>query len=385
MRHVVVLMLAPFAFATGAYVFAGILEPMSQDLGVSVAATAQLQTAFTIACAIGGPLLALLTTGVDRRRLLLIVLVLLASINAASALAPDFGTLLIVRIAAGFVGALTLPVASSMAAMLVPPDKRVIAFAAILAGNSLAFLFGIPIGSLIGATFGWAASFMFSTVLCSVVAILIYFTVPTVQTSADLPKGAIKSVLRWPLTGLMGVTLAAFTATFSTIGLVGPTVTVATGLTGASIAWMQALIGIGSVAGLAIGAALARAVDRPLTILLLGILATQLLYSYAVQLSAIGFIGIVLTTFAIGVGAICLFACAPVIQMQLAHAAGPAATLAFALNGSMIFLGQGVGTAIGGLATVTFGLGSVGVAGAVVAALGILLTTRLLYVQSLSK
>ncbi|MGH1413545.1 MAG: hypothetical protein ACRBB0_08625 [Pelagimonas sp.] len=37
-----ILMLAPFAFGTGAYLVSGLLEPMATELGVSVASVGQL-------------------------------------------------------------------------------------------------------------------------------------------------------------------------------------------------------------------------------------------------------------------------------------------------------------------------------------------------------
>lgn len=49
--RVLVLTLAALAFASGAYVFSGLLDPMAADLGVSVGAVGQLQTAFIIAAA----------------------------------------------------------------------------------------------------------------------------------------------------------------------------------------------------------------------------------------------------------------------------------------------------------------------------------------------
>ena len=75
-------------------------------------------------------------------------------------------------------------------------------------------------------------------------------------------------------------------------------------------------------------------------------------------------------------GAVALFAASPVIQTRLAAAAGRAATLAFALNGSMVFLGQGAGAALGGLVSGAAGLGFVGLVGVVLATPGVLLAFR---------
>ena len=65
-------------------------------------------------------------------------------------------------------------------------------------------------------------------------------------------------------------------------------------------------------------------------------------------------------------GSAALFATSPIIQTSLAKAAGPAATIAFALNGSMLYFGQGLGAALGGWVTAQFGLAWVGVAGMIV-------------------
>ncbi|MEO1688404.1 MAG: Cmx/CmrA family chloramphenicol efflux MFS transporter, partial [Pseudomonadota bacterium] len=65
----IALLLGPLAFSTGAFVFGGLLSPMARDLAVSVNAVAQLQTAFAIACALGGPALALASRALDRKAL----------------------------------------------------------------------------------------------------------------------------------------------------------------------------------------------------------------------------------------------------------------------------------------------------------------------------
>ncbi len=373
LRIVGILMLAPFAFATGAYVFAGLLEPMAADFGVSVAAAAQLQTAFAIACAIGGPILAIGTARLDRRRTLVCVLLLLTLANAVSALTTSFPMLVAVRIAAGFIGALALPVASAIAVMAVAPQRRPAALAAIIGGTTLAFLIGIPLGSVIGGRYGWPASFWFASGLCFAVAALVAAFISRSAAPPAPPPGAIRAVLRWPATGLLAITLAGFTATFATVGLIGPVVTRLTGLTGAGIGPMQALVGVGGLFGLALGARLAARRGRPFLRLMGGILGAQALFSIGMGTGIAGIGGIILCAMGIFFGSVCLFAIAPIVQIRLAAIAGPAAAIAFAFNGSMIFLGQGLGTALGGAVTSTTDLWAVGVAGSAIACLGLML------------
>ncbi|MEL7044580.1 MAG: hypothetical protein AAGL66_06095, partial [Pseudomonadota bacterium] len=60
----------------------------------------------------------------------------------------------------------------------------------------------------------------------------------------------------------------------------------------------------------------------------------------------------------------------PVIQTQLANTAGASATLAFAVNGSMLYFGQGLGASLGGAVFAASSIVWVGAAGACVAVLG---------------
>ena len=373
-----VLMLAPFSFGTGAYVFMGLLDPMAADLGVSVPLVGQLQSAFAIASALGGPALAVATHGLERRRLLLAVLLGLAIANAASAMAGTFSALVVARIVAGLLGALTLPVASAIAISLVGPEKRASALAVVFAGMSLAFLIGIPLGSFVGAAYGWPATFWFATALAALAALAATLVIPTIGQLPAPPEGAFQAAVKPPAKSLLAVTFISFLATFTSVAFIGPLITALTGLEGGDIGWMQLFIGVGSVGGLAVGARLATRVGlRALTGLMLAVLVTQATFSFALLANPAPFEGVVLTAATIALGAGALFALSPIVQSALAEIAGPAATVAFALNGSVVFLGQGVGAVVGGAVIANSGLTWTGLSGAAVALTGLIVTMRL--------
>ncbi|MCI5047248.1 MAG: MFS transporter [Aquisalinus sp.] len=362
-----ILPLAPFAFGTSAYVFTGLLEPMADDLDVSIAAAGQLQTAFAIACAVGGPVLARLTGQYDRRMLLIAVMAIVLLTNVASALAPGFATLVSARVAAGFLGALTVPLASMMAVGLVAPEKRASALAIIFAGNTIAFLIGVPMGSVIGDIFGWRGSFWFAASIAALALAAIAAFAPRGVLPPAPPAGAFRLALGGPNLKLMLLTLLSFIATFTTVAFVGPVVTLSTGLTGGTIAAMQVFVGIGSIIGLALGARLAALPARKILAgLALVIIFTQIVYVAGMRFE-LGILDIPLFALVTMLSAGALFAMAPVTQVRLAASAGPAATVAFAFNGSMIFLGQGLGAALGGAVIFIFSLPDVGYAGALVA------------------
>ncbi|MBY6157672.1 MFS transporter [Pseudooceanicola nitratireducens] len=372
------LMLAPLCMTTCVFVFAGVLDPMAEDLGVSVGVAGQLQSIFTIACALFGPVLAVATQRLDRKAILATTLGTLALLNAATAMMTAFPALAVLRFLTGAAGSLALPMASTIAIMLVGPERRARALALVYAGVSLAFLTGIPLGSTVGAAFGWQSSFWLAAGLSALSFVMVLAFVPRVATPPAPPKGAFAAVMRWPTTGYLLVTLCAFAAIFAAIGYIGPVVTSLTGLTGHGVGVIQMLSGVGSFLGLTLGARLVeRQAQGPLVILFTTILLSQGIFAIALIQGWSGSAGLTAVVIGMLVGSTSLFGTAPIVQSRMADAAGPAATLAFALNGSMVYLGQGVGVMLGGMMLGAMGLPFVSTAGMGVALLGILLALAL--------
>jgi MFS transporter, DHA1 family, inner membrane transport protein len=361
------LVFAPFAFGTSAFVFIGLIEPMAEGLSVGIPAIGQLQTVFAVACGIGGPILARLVAGFDRKRVLLGVMAILAAMNMATALASSFELIAAIRFAGGLFAALTLPLSTTIAVNLVAEDKRPAAIATVLGGYTLAFLIGMPVGSMLGDMFGWQAAFWFACAICVVALLILALAAPARIEAPDMGNQNFASALRGDNALLMGITMLAFCATFVTVSFIGPVITRATGLTGAAIGAVQVSTGVGSILGLALGAWLARLPPRRgLAILIATTAATQALFAL-MMLNDLGAVALPMLLLAMIAGSAALFATSPIIQTSLANSAGPSATIAFALNGSMLYFGQGLGAALGGWVTAQFGLGWVGLAGTIVA------------------
>ncbi len=368
---------APFAFGTSAFIFIGLIAPIAADLGVAVPVVGQLQTVFAISCAIGAPLLARRLGDASRRRVLVAVMGGLVAVNLASALALTLSIIMAARLLGGLFAGLTLPLASSIAVACVAEEKRPAAIAIVLGGYTLAFIFGVPLGSVVGAELGWRAAFWFAALVSLAAMATIWIAAPR-QEPPPQPKGlGFKDAIVGENRLLMFITLAAFVATFVSVAFTGPVVTLATGLEGSAIGGVQLATGVGSIFGLPAGAMLARLpARRALAMLFLAILATQALFS-VVMLNDLGWAAIPATVFAMGAGSAALFATSPIIQSRLALNAGAAATIAFALNGSMVYFGQGLGAVVGGSVAAAAGLQWAGLAGAAVALAGLVLVSRL--------
>ena len=134
---------------------AGMLIELSSDLGVTVRDAGLLITFGAVMLCIGSPLTAWLTGRIDRRTLLTTTLAVLAVTNVASAFAPDYATLLVVRLIMLAVGALYTPQAAGTAALIVSAEKRGSTIAYIFLGWSLAAAVGLPLITFVASHYGW--------------------------------------------------------------------------------------------------------------------------------------------------------------------------------------------------------------------------------------
>ena len=254
--RIFVLTMVTFAFGSSAFIFAGLLEVMAADLGVTTAVAGQLQTAFVLTSAVLGPFVAWALGRIDRKFTIVAGLSLGLLLHLACAFTPNFSTLFLLRALAGLAGAISGPSASVAAAQLAPPERRGSAIAMVSGGMTLAFVLGIPMGSVVGSVFGWRATFLFAALLSGLALAGVLLLMPRVPAPPRRTGGKLEIPAIWPL---YATTFLTFAANMTLNLYIAPIVRVGAGVTGAGVGVFQAMIGVGSIAGLWLGG---RAADR---------------------------------------------------------------------------------------------------------------------------
>lgn len=374
--RVYLLPLGAFALGTGNFVFVGVLDALARDLGVAVAAAGQLTTVFAVAYALSAPLLVAVSTRLPRRRVMIVGLALFSAACTAMALAPTLGWLLGLRALAAFGAALYMPVAMGAAVTLAGPGQRGRAMSVVLLGLTAALLAGVPAGTWIGAALGWRATFAFAALLGMVAIAAIAAALPPLPGTVSRGLRGIAVVARGAVAGNLAITTLAFTAVFSANAYIGPLVTGATGLDAVGIGAMQILLGVGSVLGVSLGGWIA---DRRPTLGVVAMIVAALVLVqpvYSLLMLVPGWSGtggsIVATGTAMLLASAVLFALGPIQQERLIAVAGDERDIVLSLNAAALFLGQGLGAAVGGLATRMFSIAAIGLAGGAVALAGLL-------------
>jgi len=153
------LMVGNIVTGTSIFAPAAMLGELSGGLDVSVRTAALLVTFGAVVLCIGSPLTAWLTSRIERRALLTGTLAVMALTNAASAFAPDFTGLLVIRLIMLAIGALYTPQAAGTGAMIVPVEKRGSTIAYIFLGWSVAAAVGLPLITFIASRYGWREAY----------------------------------------------------------------------------------------------------------------------------------------------------------------------------------------------------------------------------------
>jgi MFS transporter, DHA1 family, inner membrane transport protein len=351
--RILVLSLGSFAVGTGTFVVTGVLTDIAEDLSVSVASAGLLVTVFAATFAVGSPVLVAAAGNVGRRRLLVGALVLFALANVAAALAPSFSVLLGARVAAACGAAVFTPVASAVAASFAPPELRGRALSVRTMGVNIAWLVGVPLGTVVGGHYGWRTSFVLVTVLATVAALGVRTLLPAVEASA---RGGFLSNLRVVKSGAvvagLGLTILALMASFVVLTYVRPVLENLTHFATGGVGLMLAVFGLASIPGALLGGYVAdRWGYRISMITVLAVLSVSL-FSFSVLSAAQAgsVLTVVGTVAALVAWSVAAFAFLPLQQYRLIEVAPEGQNAALALNASAIQAGQGIGAGLGALA-----------------------------------
>ncbi|WP_426428156.1 MFS transporter [Staphylococcus equorum] len=209
---------------------AGIMNLMSNDLGVSEAIIGQLVTLYAITFAIAGPILVKVTNRFSPRPVLLWALVMFMLGNVIIAVAPDFTILVFGRVLSSAAAALIVVKILALTALLTAPQHRGKMIGIVYSGFSGANVFGVPIGTIIGDLVGWRFTFLFIVAVSILVGILMYFYVPdpefkasTTSKSSQKRGSSYSKILRpAEITKYLGITFLLLVANSVTFIYINP-------------------------------------------------------------------------------------------------------------------------------------------------------------------
>ncbi|MFQ6226097.1 MFS transporter [Nocardia sp. NPDC002869] len=365
------LALGGFGIGTTEFVTMGLLPDIAGAFSVSEPTAGHAVSAYALGVVVGAPVIAAACAKVARKRLLVVLMAAFAIGNLASALAPNFATLVAARFVSGFPHGAYFGVASLAAASLAPAGQRARAVAAVMLGLSTANVVGVPAATWLGQHLGWRSAFVVVAVLgVATVVALLRFVPPLTAVVTTNPLTELGALRRPQVLLTLAVGAIGFGGMFAVYTYVSTTLTDVAGMGAGLVPLVLALFGVGMVLGNIGGGVLAdRGVDRSIFVAM-GAMTAVLL----------GFVAAAHNPITAGIGALLVgatgAALAPGLQTRLMDVAADAQTLAAALNHAALNIANAAGAWLGGLVIAAgYGYTAPALVGAGLAALGVAVFT----------
>jgi predicted MFS family arabinose efflux permease len=341
------LFIATLALGTDEFVIAGVLAAVAADLDVTLGMAGQLVTAFALAFALGAPVLAVLLARYRRRWVLCGGLVLFVAANVGCAVAPDFWSLLGLRVLAGLTAAVVSTTAFAIAAEAAPHGRQGSYLSVVTAGLTVALFTGVPVGAWVADAATWRSTFLLIGVVAAVATVLVLVFVPDLSGSPPTSLAERLAPLRRPAVLRLVVTiLLCAIGGLMFYSYLDPITRQATG-SAEHLPLLLLLVGLVGVPAVLGGG---RLVDR------VGVVGSRLTVIGGHALTLVGLAVLVATgaslwLFALAVAAWSFFAWAlnPPMQAGIIAAAPDAPMTAVSLNLSGLYLGTAGAGALGGL------------------------------------
>jgi predicted MFS family arabinose efflux permease len=337
------LLFGNFVIGSGVMVVPGTLNEISGDLRISIAATGQLISAGALLMCVGAPLLAAVVAGWDRRRLLSLSMVWFALLHFACAAAPDFASLLLLRVLAVISPAIFTPQAAACVGLLVSHEQRGRAITFVFLGWSVASVLGMPLGAFVGGVAGWRSAFALIGVMSIASAFWVWRSMPDGVKPPALSRVAWAQTFRSPALMLcVLVTVLYAGGQFVLFSYFAPYFKQQIDITPGKLSLLFMWFGVFGFIG---NMLMSRHIDRigaPRAVLIA--IAAMALSLLAWPLgTSIVFAAVVMVPWALG-----CFSSNSAQQARLVAIAPPLAPASIALNSSAMYAGQAVGAAAGG-------------------------------------
>lgn len=364
--RVILLAFAGFVFNTTEFLPVALLSDIADSFHIPVEHAGLMITLYAWIVSLMSLPFMLMTAKLERRSLLIKLLIVFVASHVLSVLAWDFWVLLLSRIGIAFTHAIFWSITASLAVRVAPKDKKAQAIGLLAIGSALAMVLGLPLGRVIGQYFGWREAFAIIAVLAFTILILLYRFLPHLESRNAGSLRSLPLLIKRPLLlGLYALTILIISAHFTAYSYIEPFMVRIGEMSDAAATAILLIFGLsGIIASLLFN----RFYQRSPTVFLLtsmGILMLSLVLLLPLSESQFSMF-LLAFIWGIGISGIGLS-----LQVRVLQLASDATDVAMAIYSGLYNVGIGGGALLGNQVMRHLGLANIGFSGAAFAMLGI--------------
>ncbi|MBV2190893.1 MULTISPECIES: MFS transporter [Providencia] len=187
---------AVYLVGTAEFMLSAIISPLATVFNVRPEQITWLISAYALSYTLAAPIIGFLSDRIDRRKIVLIALLLLSLDSLAIIFSPNLLIALVLRGFGGLASAALVPVIFALIADAVSERKQAAAMGSIMMGMTVGIITGPIVAGILVQYFAWYAPFVYTAVGCLLVFIIALFTLPHSQKTIGrkLSFKAIKHV-----------------------------------------------------------------------------------------------------------------------------------------------------------------------------------------------
>ena len=281
--------LGTFTLVTNEFIPVGLLTSIADDLHVSIGVAGTTVTVPGLVAAAAAPLVTVAVGNLDRRIVLVLMSLAFIVADVLASFAPNIGVLLLARFTLGLGIGGFWAIGASIGGRLVGPASAGRATALIFSGVSIATVLGVPLGTYLGALFGWRTAFLATAGLGLAALTLQVIFLPPLRVDQPVTFRQLASVLRGP-NGRAGLiaTLLLVVGNFAAYTFIEPFLLQRTGVSAGLVSVFLLLYGVAGIVGnFAVGRPLATRM-RPTILAVIAVLGLAILAMPLLGLTAPG-------------------------------------------------------------------------------------------------
>lgn len=350
------LAVSAFAIGTTEFISVGLLPLIAEDLNIPVTTAGLTVSLYALGVTFGAPILTSLTSNIPRKTLLLWIMLIFIVGNSLAAFSTSIGVLLVARVISALSHGIFMSIGSTIAADLVPENKRASAISIMFTGLTVATVTGVPFGTYIGQQLGWRAAFIVIVVIGIIALMANSILVPSTLRKGTKTtfRDQFKLLKNARLLLVFLITALGYGGTFVVFTYLSPLLQEITGFKEETVAVLLLVYGIAIAIGNTIGGKLSN--RNPINALFF-MFIVQAIILFVLLFTAPYKIAGLITILFMGLFAFMNVPGLQVYVVMLAERFVPSAVdVASAINIAAFNAGIAIGSFVGGLVTDSIGL-----------------------------